>query len=110
MRNRGRVVRMESRGPQHPARVRTNYQLGRRMRRANPTFSISDVEGGLAGQLGSDLDKVGVPTARTVSRWIKQQPDFPEKALKSGVIDSQDVLPSLREFLRPASQSRRRNS
>ena len=104
MRYRGRVVRMESWGPQFPARVRVNYQLGRRMRKAHPTFSIRDVEGNLANQLGPDLGKTGVPTTRTVSRWVKQHHDFPERAVERGVISPKDVLPSLRPFLRPKSR------
>ena len=110
MRYRGRVVRMESRGPQFPARVRLNYQLGRRLKKANPTFSIRDVEGKVASQLNSDLGKTGPPSTRTVSHWTKKQPDFPEMAVKSGVVNSKDVLPSLRRFLQTTPSRRRRHS
>ena len=93
------VARMESRGPQFPAKIRANYQLGRRLRRANPTFSNRDVDSKLADQLDADLGRTGVPSPRTVSDWNKTQPDFPERAVRNGVIGAWDLLPIVRPFL-----------
>ena len=81
-----RYARMESGGPWHSPLVRAICQLGYREMK-NGKFRFEDLRGRLETTLRRQLGTKNAPSLETIRRWQKDQPDYPEFAVRNGLID-----------------------
>jgi hypothetical protein len=92
----------QPRGLVFDATVRANYQLGRRMARDFP-IKTDQVDGWLAQRLMESLGDAGAPSDRRVREWVQEEPGYPEKVIRSGIISKNDVIPELHCYLKPGN-------
>ncbi len=105
------VVEMGSRGPQYNPLIKTISILGRRASRSG-RMSYSDVRARIETNLREQLlkcNKSSAPTSKIAKIWEDSMPDFPEWALRTGMISEGDLPQWAREQLnRDATMSQRR--
>ena len=89
------VARMESKGPWFDPKVMANTILGVRAVRKKDLSYPS-----MLAQIGSKLPdhlaitkKIEGPSRQTAYRWERNNPSYPEKALRDGFITKNDLLP-----------------
>ena len=114
--NRYPVAHMESKGPWYDPVVIANAILGQRGIQAKQ-LSYKTIQGQIETNLWPNLESAGqqhAPTPQTTRKWAKNQANYPEKAIKNGLVAEDQLLPWAKEqLLRPAikpaamSQSRR---
>lgn len=90
---------MSSRGRQSKEMIQANCILIYRFLTAGG-YSIELLEGQIAKHLGPYLGGKGPPAKRTVQEWVKETPNFPEMALKDGILTEENILPNFKPLLR----------
>ena len=105
------TIRMESGGPWYPPIVMAHALLGRRAMQAKK-INYPTVKAQIETKLRPELEANGkefAPTLRTVRNWGKAHPDYPEWALKNGLIQEADLLPWALDYLNaPKRKTKRR--
>ena len=81
------IVRMESGGSWYPPIVKAQAILARRAMREN----IATYDG-LAGQIhtGKRSGENYTPTRQTAKKWEAENPDYPEQAVRQGLVKTAD--------------------
>ena len=101
------IVRMESGGSWYPPIVKAQAILARRAMREN----IATYDG-LAGQIhtGKRSGENHPPTRQTAKKWEDENPNYPEQAVRQGLVKTADLLPWAWEQLQPANARRKRRN
>ena len=101
------IVRMESGGSWYPPIVKAQAILARRAMREN----IATYDG-LAGQIhaGKRSGENYTPTRQTAKKWEDENPDYPEQAVRQGLVKTADLLPWAWEQLQSTNARRKRRN
>ena len=98
---------MESGGSWYPPMVKAQAILARRAMREN--IATYDA---LAGQIdtGERLGENYPPTRQTAKKREDENPDYPEQAVRQGLVKTADLLTWAREQLQPANARKKRRN
>lgn len=101
------IVRMESGGSWYPPKVKAQAILARRAMREN----IANYDA-LAGQIdiGQRSGENYPPTRQTAKKWEDENPDYPEQAVRQGLVKTADLLTWAREQLQPANARKKQRN
>ena len=84
-------VLMESGGPWYSPSVRAASLLGYRAMQVQ-TMRFADLKAQLETKLASELKGRSAPSLETIRQWYQHQPDYPESAVREGLVN-QGLLP-----------------
>ncbi len=90
-----RTVFLRSGGPWYDPVIKAHCLLGRRACREG-LMSYQTVKAQIESNLSPYLEKTnrqGTPSLEMIRRWEKQWPDYPEWALRNGMVTESDLLP-----------------
>ena len=98
---------MESGGSSDPESVQAQAILARRAKQENIT-----TYDWLAGhiQAGKRSGENYTPTRQTAKKWEDENPDYPEQAVRQGLVKTADLLPWAQEQLQSTNARRKRRN
>ena len=101
------TVRMESGGSWYSPKVKAQAILARRAMREN--VANYDV---LAGEIdiGEGSGDNHPPTRQTAKKWEDENPNYPEQAVRRGLVKTADLTDWAREQLQPANARKTRRN
>jgi hypothetical protein len=106
--DRGHVLTVElsSRGPWYDPLIKAHAMLGHRSVRKRQ-MPYSTVTAQIEAKLRASLAKTSkerAPSIRMVQNWEEDWPDYPEWAMRVGLINKEELLPWAREYLNEEAQ------
>ena len=99
--NRVPIARMGSKGPWYDPVVKANAILGRRAVQGK-RLSYQTIQGQIETKLRPNLESTRqqyAPTPQTARKWARDQSNYPEWAIRNGLVGEDQLLPWAREQL-----------